>query len=89
MPSLRPRSFPPSSWTTGGVRLGLAVAAPPGRRWLLLRERVSANARDRAADQAVVVPSIFRRFMRPNGSGLSFVWRFLRLGFCRSCDGDC
>ena len=53
MPSLRPRSFPPLILTTGGFRLGPVAgrAAGAGRGRLLLRERVSGDARDDAAQQ--------------------------------------
>ncbi len=71
VPSLSPRSFPPLSWITGGRRLGpvacacAAVAAAASS--FPVPKAVPATPATAPPTRAVVVPSIFRRLIRPNG----------------------
>src|SRR6476619_4277566 len=72
LPSRRPRIFPHSSWSTGGFRLGPVAGAAAGVEdaeafgfsWAKALPATPATA---PPTRAVVVLSIFRRFIRPNG----------------------
>src|ERR1044072_4856259 len=73
LPSRRPRSFPPLTWTTGGARLGPAAGASVEATGAFsCANTFPPTLAIAPPSNVVVVLSIFRRFMRPNGSCDSF-----------------
>src|SRR5436190_12529602 len=69
LPSLRPRIFPPLIWTTGGFRLGPDDEAGDGAAFGVSCPKTSPlTPAATPARTAVVVPSIWRRFIRLSGA---------------------
>src|SRR5436190_5017622 len=69
LPSLRPRSLPPLIWTTGGFRLGPDDEAGDGAALGFACSKASpVTPATTPPRRAVVVPSIWRRFIRPSGA---------------------
>ena len=86
LPSLRPRSFPPLTWTTGGFRLGPVAGRGRRRRGGAASPARTASPATPATappSRAVVVPSIVRRFIWPNGCWVdSFIFALPFPEFC-------